>query len=380
MNIGIDARWLGAQGAGRYISNMFRELQDLDPVNRYFAYCTPDGTKVDFENERWEKKIFPETPILGSLRLALDPVWRRLDLFWATNQLLPMACPRTVLKVLTVHDLVWKLYPETMGRENYLQYKKRFDQSVRRADRIVTGSDATRQSLAKTFGIPQKKISVLPYGVDPAFSPQEEASSARHIARKYGVSEDYICTVGTIEPRKDHVTLVRAMKILRDRGRLAHQLVIAGGPGWKNDQVYASVAACGLAEHDVKFVGKIAEEDLPRLYSGAALFVYPSLYEGFGFPLLEAMACGAPVVSSDAPAMPEVAGGAAIMVSCGQPAEFADAISRVLNDPALRQELIEKGRRRAQDFRWMAAAQGLLQIFEEARPNLACRSAAQANS
>jgi glycosyltransferase involved in cell wall biosynthesis len=379
MKIGIDARWLGAQGAGRYISNMIRELQSLDGKNRYFVYCTPDVKDLPLKNSLWQRRTFPETRIVGSLQLWLDDTWRGLDIFWATNQLLPRVCSTAMFKILTVHDLVWKLFPETMRRDNYELHKKRFNVSVLRANRIVTGSVATRNSLSEMPRMREDKISVIPYGVDPVFSPQDKTSSARYIACKYGVSEHYICTVGTIEPRKDQVTLIQAMRILRDRGPLAHQLVIAGGPGWKNEEIYASVQTCGLGEREVKFMGRVPEEDLPRLYSGAGLFVYPSLYEGFGFPLVEAMACGAPVVSSDAPAMPEVAQGAAILVSRGRPEELAGAINRVLENEALRESLIEKGLRRAGDFRWQTAAEAMLQVFAEA-PRAASRQVVKGNS
>ena len=380
MNVGIDARWLGAAGVGRYVSNIVRELEQLDSPNRYFVYCVPGATNVNFVNGRWQKRIFPEARVFGRLQLWLDPAWRSLDVFWATNQDLPRACGSAMFKVLTVHDLVWKLYPETMTRENLLAHEARFSRSVLQADRIVAVSEATRQSLIETMGVPPGKVSVIHHGVDPSFSAQDRVSSARYISRKYGVSEDYICTVGTVEPRKDQATLVRALKILRDRGRLRHQLVIAGGPGWKNQQVYGSVAECGLSEREVKFVGKVPEEDLPKLYSGAALFAYPSLYEGFGLPLLEAMACGAAVVSSDAPAMPEVASGAAIMAACGQPEAFADAISRILEDSALREDLIKRGLRRAADFRWAAAAQQTLHVLEQGRRFPAARPAQHENS
>ena len=379
MKIGIDARWLGAPGAGRYVSSVLRELQSLDQVNRYFVYCAPARTNVTLTNEHWQKRIFPETHIWGHVQLWLDAAWRHLDVFWATNQLLPWDCGRNVFKILTVHDLVWRLYPETMTRENYLAHRKHFGRSVRQADRIVTGSSSTGQYLGEMFGIRPEKVTVIPYGLDPCFSPYEKMRSARHIARKYEASEDYICTVGTIEPRKDQATLIRAMKILRDRGRLTHQLLIAGGRGWKSEPIYSSVVDCGLSEREVKFLGKIPDEDLPKLYSGAALFAYPSLYEGFGFPLLEAMACGTPVISSDAPAMPEVAGGAAILVPAREPEAFAEALSRVLEDPTLRQGLIEKGLRRAADFRWSEAAQVVLQIFENGRRPVPGSTAVQGN-
>jgi glycosyltransferase involved in cell wall biosynthesis len=229
----------------------------------------------------------------------------------------------------------------------------------------LTISEFTRWGLINALGAPADKIRVTYPGVEPHYQPRDRIHSAHYIAEKFYVSNNYICAVGTVEPRKNLITLMQAIKILRDRGMLKHQLLIAGASGWKNSRIYAAVQRLGLTEREVKFLGHVPEEDLPVLYSGSCLFVFPSIYEGFGLPLLEAMASGVPVVASNVASMPEVVRDAAVLVSPLQPEEFADAIALVVSNEQLRQALIDKGIRRAQQFRWDTSARQILQLFKE---------------
>lgn len=369
MRIGIDAIRLvgGYTGVYRAISGILRALQTVDQRNDYYLYSKYD---FDFrlENPRWRKRIHPKIPFfLGGLYLKNElNGGNGLDVFWVTRTYaFPFGLPPSVAKVMTVYDLVWRLYPETMTFGNRIAFKVLAERGIRQADKIIAISGSTRQGLIDLLSTPRDRIEVVPLGVDSSFEPHDGVQSARLIAEKYGVSPDYICTVGTVEPRKNMSTLVEAVRILRDRNQLRHQLLIAGTPGWKNSDTYASVERCGLTEREVKFLGHVPDEDLSLLYSGAALFVFPSRYEGFGLPLLEAMASAAPVVAANTSSIPEVVGEAAIMVSPDRPEEFAEAIARVTGDPALSRALSEKGLKRAQEFTWEAAALKVLRIFEE---------------
>jgi glycosyltransferase involved in cell wall biosynthesis len=185
------------------------------------------------------------------------------------------------------------------------------------------------------------------------------------MAAKYGVSETYICAVGTIEPRKNLSTLAGSVAFLGKRARFPFQLVIAGGEGWRNSGLHRSVLRAGLSEGNVKFLGFVPEEDLPLLYSGASAFVFPSLHEGFGLPLVEAMACGVPIVASNVSSIPEVVLDAGLLVPPQAPEAFADAIFRVTNDCDLRSRLITKGIERSRLFRWDKAAREVLQVFNQ---------------
>jgi glycosyltransferase involved in cell wall biosynthesis len=366
MNIGIDAMpLLNKDGIGRFFTNVLSELQRLDQDNHYFLFSQADF-ELPFQNDRWQKRIHHRVPYALSYLFfrgaSRDPA---LDVFWATRHTFPVGLLARACKIFTVHDLVWRLYPETMDSVNYSLFQRYVPDAIRRADRIITVSKSTRRALVDAFAIDSKRISILYNAASPCFQPQDRNQAIRYMVGKYGISENYICTVGTIEPRKNHVMLIKAMEILKRRGRLGHQLLIVGRPGWKCESVYETVGRLGLTQSEVRFLGQVPDEDLASVYAGAALFVYPSLYEGFGIPLVEAMACGTPIVASNAPAIPEVAGCAAVLVSPDRPEEFADAISRVLGDTTLQNELIQNGIRRARDFRWEAAAQTMLSTLRE---------------
>src|SRR5208337_3102663 len=193
-------------------------------------------------------------------------------------------------------------------------------------------SESTARDLQRVLNVPESKIETIHHGVSSAYKPQDHERAAQYVAAKYGVSSHYALAVGTVQPRKNLVTLVQAMKILRDRTGSSFQLLLAGARGWKNTALDETIRRLGLSGGDIRFLGVVPEEDLPVLYSGSWLFVFPSLYEGFGLPLVEAMACGAPVIASNTSSIPEVVGDAALLVAPTQPEAFAEAMLRVRND------------------------------------------------
>jgi glycosyltransferase involved in cell wall biosynthesis len=203
------------------------------------------------------------------------------------------------------------------------------------------------------FPVPESKIKVIHNGVSPAFRPQDRRAAAEYVANKYGVSEDYILTVGTIVPHKNLINLVRALKILRASGKLSFQLLVVGAQGAKISSFLKAVQSAGLTDHDIRLLGFVPDEDLPMLYSGSSLFVLPSLHEGFGLPLAEAMACGVPVIASNTSSVPEVVGDAALLVPPTHPEAFAEAILRVISDDNLRRTMIGTGLRQAAGFNWV---------------------------
>jgi len=274
-----------------------------------------------------------------------------------------LALPSQVSTILTVHDLEWRLYPQTMSRRTYYAHRLLVWPSVQTADRIVAVSESTAQDLQRVSNVPGSRIEVIHHGVGSAYEPRDHERAAEYVAAKYGVSKDYVLAVGTVQPRKNLATLVEAWKILRDRTKDHFQLVVAGARGWKNTQLDETVRRLGLTGNEIRFLGVVPEEDLPVLYSGSGVFVFPSLYEGFGLPLVEAMACGVPVIASNTSSVPEVVGDAALLVSPTEPEAFAEAIWRVRNDENLRKALIEKGLSRAAGFSWGRAASQLLDCF-----------------
>jgi len=369
MRIGIDARPLSVQAAGvpRVVNSLVRELERIDQENSYFLYSHREFD-LPFQNPRWQKRIGSHASRLPSIvwfwmaarRAILND---NLDVFWSALYIPPLSVPSKVAKILTVHDLESRLLPETMSLKTYWGHRLLVWPSVREADRIVAVSGSTAHDLQRVLKVPDSRIDVIHHGVDAAFKPQDPERAAQYIAGKYGVSKHYALAVGTVQPRKNLVTLVEAMQILRGRGEGSFQLVVAGVRGWKNTKLDETIRRLGLIGEDIRFLGVVPEEDLPMLYSGSWLFVFPSLYEGFGLPLVEAMACGVPVVGSNTSSIPEVVGDAALLVPPTRPEAFADAILRVRSDKDLRRKMIEKGLRRAAGFRWDKAAGQLLECM-----------------
>jgi glycosyltransferase involved in cell wall biosynthesis len=249
-----------------------------------------------------------------------------------------------------------------------------FQRSVERADIILVPSRSTQHGLQDRFAVPASRLRRIPYGVEDRFRPLDRAVASRHIARRYNTTEDYLCVVGTIEPRKNLAMLVEAICILRRDREDKAQLLVAGGKGWKSSPLYNQLAASALTEREVKFLGYLPEEDIPYLYAGASLFVFPSLYEGFGFPVLEAMACGAPVVASNVSSIPEIAGDAAVLVDPRRPSDFAEAIWRIRSNPTLREDLVRGGIARAAQFKWSDTARAMLDVFTGIENRQPCAS------
>lgn len=369
MRIGIDARPLVTGSGGgipRVVRSILSELAQLDPQNEYYLYSHRDF-QLPFRMPNWRKRVEPLAHLLpGTLWLQAVAKRRilqdRLDVFWGTAHVLPLGLPSSVAKILTAYDLVWLKYPGTMSWYNRQVNRLLAAPSMREADRIMVISESTARDL-QILGIERSKVEVVYLGTSQAYRPRDRAAAVRYIATKFGVSENFICAVGTLEPRKNLVTLLGAVRRLRDRRSWQHQLLVAGARGWKESCIHQTIRRLGLFEHEVRFLGYVPEEDLPFLYSGAAVFVFPSIYEGFGLPLAEAMACGVPIVASDCSSIPEVVQDAALLVSPDKPEEFASAIARVIEDQELRGALVEKGLNRARLFRWDTAARKVFRIL-----------------
>lgn len=369
MKIGINAvplRRLLA-GASRMIRCVIEQLREIDSENCYYLYSDRDF-ELPWEDDRWRKRINSPLPFLPGT-LWLQTVGRRmilrdrLDIFWGTANMLPLGLPAGVAKVLTIHDLIWPLYSEIVDPFTRCMYRLFVERSARQADRVIADSQSTARDLQRVFEVPESKIEVIHLGVGPAYRPQDPPAAAELVANKYGVSKDYVLTVGTVVPHKNLITLVEAMEILRGRGELPFQLLVVGAKGRKNARLLEAVRSSGLTGEDIRFLGFVPEEDLPMLYSGCCSFVFPSLYEGFGLPLVEAMACGVPIVASNTSSIPEVVGDAALLVPPTQPEAFAEAILRVRSDGDLRRTMIEEGLSRAACFRWDKAARQLLECM-----------------
>lgn len=369
MKIGIDVRPLSRPGAGiaRAVRNILEQLQGIDTENTYYLYSDREFG-LPLQNSLWHKRISRHISFLpGSAWLQTAAksmaVGDRVDVFWGTAHALPLGLPSSVRKVLTVNDLVWPDYSKTMSFYNRLVNRLLLKRSARQANVVLVPSQSTQRGLRTLPGVTDLRIRMVPYGVEGRFQPSDRLAAAERIAEKYGTSQDYLCSVGTVEPRKNLTTLIEAIRTLRDRHQCAAQLLVAGPRGWKNSRLHTQLVKSGLTRKNVKFLGYIPEEDMAHLYAVASVFVFPSLYEGFGFPVLEAMACGVPVVASNVSSIPEVADGAAVLVDPHKPSEFAEAISRVRSSPSLRDRLVRTGITRAAQFKWEASARAVVAVL-----------------
>jgi glycosyltransferase involved in cell wall biosynthesis len=281
--------------------------------------------------------------------------------------------------IVTVHDLSFLTRPETHRPFNRLYLSLITRRSCQRAARVIAVSEWTRRDVTRLLGVPLERIDVIPHGVHPRFKPLPEAEVA-DFRRAKGIGERSVFFLGSLEPRKNLVALVEAFGAVRDqksevrsqtgkdreqREAGSAQLIVGGAPGWKYGPIFERVKALGL-EDAVRFEGPIAHDDLPLWYNACAAFAYPSLYEGFGLPALEAMACGAAVVASDVTSLPEVVGGAGLLVAPTDVAGLAEAIQRVLDDRALRADLSRRALARAAGFTWRRAAERTLETYKRA--------------
>lgn len=267
--------------------------------------------------------------------------------------------------VVTVHDMVYKAFPETVRGRTRHMLDMGLVPSMQRADRIVTDSEFSRSEIIKYYPEFAEKLRVVPCGVDgERFHPVTDAEQLRQVRERYGVGATYFLYLGTLEPRKNLERLLEAYAVYAKNTDTPAQLVLAGGKGWLYDGIFEKVKSLGLAEY-VIFTQYIAQEDMCALMSGALAFVFPSLYEGFGMPPLEAMACGTPVLVSDAASLPEVTGSCAVIVKPDSTDAIAEGLCRLHADEPLRRQLSKDGLERAKGFSWERSAEMLYDVYQE---------------
>ena len=269
-------------------------------------------------------------------------------------------------KVVTVHDMVYKAFPETVRGRTRFMLNMGLKRSMKRADIIVTDSEFSKAEIIKYFPQHEKKIRVVPCGADlEKFRPCTDLQRIADVKQSLGIEGDYFLYLGTIEPRKNLERLIAAYGHLAAKlGDKCPKLVLAGGKGWLNDGIYSRVERMGLTDK-VLFTEYVPSEDLTPLMCGALAFVFPSLYEGFGMPPLEAMACGVPVLASGEASLPEVTGDCAVICDAYSVKSIAKGLYRLCSDKALREELSRRGFERAQKFTWQRSAEILFNIYKE---------------
>jgi glycosyltransferase involved in cell wall biosynthesis len=372
MRITIDYTPAVRQGAGigRYTRSLVAALAEYDQQNEYTLFCAgvrPQdavwpgnfGVRHSRIPARWLSAAWHR---LG-MPLAAERLAGKCDIFHSADFTLPPL--DAAAGVVTVHDLSFLRVPQCADPKLRAFLEGVVPCAVRRADRVLADSQSTADDLADLLGAPVEKISVVPGGVEPRFRRVRDAEQLKRVQTRYRLPQWFILSVGTLEPRKNFPQLISAYAQLRRQTGLPHELVIAGKPGWLYQEIYDRVKDEGLTQH-VHFPGFVADEDLPALYTLADLFVFPSLYEGFGLPPLEAMACGAPVVVSDNSSLPEAVGNAALLVKAEDQEALTDAMARILGNANLRARLTDLGRAQAARFTWRNSAEKLLEAYQRA--------------
>ncbi|MBI3302412.1 MAG: glycosyltransferase family 4 protein, partial [Deltaproteobacteria bacterium] len=341
MRIGIDiSRTVGEQtGVGSYTASLVRGLADIDAENEYLLY--PYFWECFSPNFR--RVRVPQRPNfrLWAEDLPLEEIHRR----WVTEEadrviggvdvVHSTAFTAPLLKksrlVVTVHDTTFLTHPEFHSQANREFCLRNTHWAAKLATMIIVPSLSTKHDLLQHYPILEERIAVIPEAAAEDFYPVRDQTEVRRVLAKHGIFHNYLLFVGTIEPRKNLLTLIHAVADLLKNGQPRYLLVIAGASGWLNSHVYTLVQSLGLQD-GVRFLGYVGAEELRALYSAARVFVYPSLYEGFGLPVLEAMACGAPVITANTSSLPEVAGEAAILAPPTDVGKLKQAIAAVLND------------------------------------------------
>jgi glycosyltransferase involved in cell wall biosynthesis len=389
MHIGIDASRIAVTartGTEHYTFELLAALAKLDRHNRYTLYCNQPPAALPPLGPNFELRRIPFPRLWTHARLSAELALHPPDVLFIPAHVLPLGAPvRRMRTVVTIHDMGYLHFPEshTAAQRRYLRLSTSW--SARAASRLIAISGATRDDLVRYAGARPDKISVIHHGVSPRFRPIEDRDMIAAAQAKYGITPPYFLYVGTIQPRKNLVRLLEAFaSATRDwgvgTGNIAPnpqspipnpQLVIAGKRGWLTEQIERQSAQLfGAGSAAVCFTGYVADDDLPALLSGALAFVFPSLYEGFGMPILEAMACGAPVLASATSSLPEVAGAlaspaelAALLVDPDDTAAIADGLARLAGDAALRADLRRRGIARAAQFTWERCAEQTLAVL-----------------
>ncbi len=365
MRIGIRISPLASSMTGIpvYVHNIIRELSDIDSENEYFLYT---NKKIPFKLELGNNfhiilvdKPYPKFQLWYQIGLPYRIKKDKLDLYHDTLFLLPFAV-RKIPSIITIYDLSGLIMPEYHNLRVSIT-SKLIPSSIKRAKRIIAISEFTKNEIERLFPFAKGKIDVVLCGVNPDFHPIAK-DKISEIRKKYKLPEKFIMFLGTIEPRKNLIGLLKAYSKIHKK--ISHKLVIVGGKGWKYSNIFETIETLQI-KSDVIFTGFIPTEDLPAIYNAADIFVYPSIYEGFGIPLLESMASGTPVITSNISSMPEVVGEAGLLADPYSIEDIAEKIVMLAQDCSLRNILSEKGIERAKMFSWKKSAKKVLDIYKE---------------
>jgi glycosyltransferase involved in cell wall biosynthesis len=357
LRVGIDVgKALGvADGIGTYSRLLISHLAELDDLELHLYDLHHD----DLDERRLAER-FPELPASVRVHPRDDGTQQTLDLFHAPAHRVPEA---TVARlVFTLHDLTFLSHPELHTVANRVSTFCALTSAVSRGAHFVAVSKHTRGEAVRLLALGEDRLSVVHSAADPLFRPLDRTAARAALTARFGLSRPYVLSVGSMEPRKNLLRLLAAVLGLKHDLRDHHALVVTGAPGWRNREIREALERAA-AECTVLSTGEVSQDELVRLYAGAEVLVYPSLAEGFGLPVLEAFACGTPVITSSVSALPEIGGEAAVYVNPLDVGALTAAIERVLSDQDLRADLSRRGLERAGAFSWQATAEQTRELF-----------------
>jgi glycosyltransferase involved in cell wall biosynthesis len=367
LHIAIDAHTVGTGLAGNetYAANLIEALGEIDAENRYTVYVTKQEAFERFDG-RWPRlrvrRTLPHTPLVRvPFTLSAELRRRPVDLLHVQYTAPPLApCP----VVATIHDLSFEHLPQTFKRRSWMQLRLTVRRTARRAAHVITPSESTRRDVVGTYGLRPERVSVIPLAAAPHFRPVTDKGELARVLGRYGIEGEYFLAVGSIQPRKNLARLVAAYSDLRRKRPRSNlpQLVLVGRQAWLYGETLRAIEEHGVHDSTI-LTGYVSESDLPALYSGAICFAYPSYFEGFGLPPLEAMRCGTPVITGNLTSLPEVVGDAGLLIDPFDTGALAAALARLFDDADLRAELRARSLARSSAFDWRETARRTLEVY-----------------
>jgi len=370
MKIGIDIRSAGGEktGKGFYTLHITRELLKKDKKNDYFLYA--DSGVAGFEEFKNAKTIIIEKRgVFWHRAVAKDVLKENMDVFFAPSSfiipsmLAKASAEKKIKVIITIHDIAAILFPEFHEKKAVILEKLFIKKAIKAATKILAVSENTKKDLIKKFKVPSEKIEVMHCAASADFCPiNTTEEKVKELKEKISIPEKFFLTVGTVQPRKNYEALLQAFAMFYEKNKNYH-LIIVGNSGWGKSDFSKIIEANYLQKH-VHLLGYITSKNLNFLYNTAQAFIFPSLYEGFGIPPLEAMKAGCPIIASNTSSIPEVLGEAAIYCDPRSPAEFAFAMEKIISNEELKADLINKGRIQSKKFNWENSAQVLYNLLE----------------
>ncbi|OQA03264.1 MAG: D-inositol 3-phosphate glycosyltransferase [bacterium ADurb.Bin400] len=360
MDIGVDISGITSikrTGVENMSYQFLLHLLKLDKTNRYYLYTRNRISDNSLKSPNTTERFLPFPRYWHKLRLPIELLLHKPDIFLAIGYMVPFCSPKKT--IVFIHDLAFRYYPEAYSAKELFLQEYALNTAIKHASKLICVSESTRKDLIKFCNVTTDKTTVIHLAHDNKLFRHSSTKPAR------SKEKPYVLFVGRLESRKNVVGIIKAFARFKKTTNLPHKLVLVGKPGHGYDKIENEIVASGNIRDDIVVTGYVSNSELANLYSGADAFVFPTLYEGFGIPILEAMASGTPVITSTTSSMPEVAGDAAVLVDPTNISDITDALNKLLTNPALKKAYVAKGLERAQQFSWDSSASKLLSIINE---------------